>query len=478
MGREERTPPASQALRLLREIGKTPFEFQGEAVERVSSAAVDGERLLVQAPTGAGKTLIAYLNVAVAATRLGSALRTIVVVPSRPLMRQHAVDAGWLRETCRLPVHMLTPDDPMRIWEAVLAGPGLICTTPHALGSRLERLGGLEALPPFDLVQFDEIDLFLTVDRDERRDIWPTLDEFIRAGTPLVGYTGTSLSPIQEREWTSRAFTPWQPAIPEEWLPFTSVRFEGVENQQVIRADQEISDELGAAYRRYQDLGGDPLSWRELKANAQASGDLGNEARRILTLHADRLLLFEGDHDRDGKVAAMLDAIRGQRALVLTRYVATAVAVAGAITHEGIAAYQADGRMNAGEAERYVSAFRTEDVPVLVITRDLGGRGLDFPSADTAVVMSPRSNYQTVAQELARIRSRRQEPKTVTVLYYTQTTETLKASRLADHLVRDNRFGDHRLFEVEGVPQPPEVESQFERAHFAVEEALPPGYAE
>jgi superfamily II DNA or RNA helicase len=39
----------------------------------------------------------------------------------------------------------------------------------------------------------------------------------------------------------------------------------------------------------------------------------------------------------------------------------------------------------------------------LVMTRDLGGRGLDFPAAESVLFVSPRSNYQTVAQEIARI---------------------------------------------------------------------------
>jgi Helicase conserved C-terminal domain len=445
--------PAKRAVRMLAQIGRTPYNFQGEAVEQAISATANQDRLLLQAPTGTGKTLIAY--------------------PSRPLLRQHIEDAGWLRERAGLPIHTLTPDDPLRIWEAVLKGPGLVCTTPHSLRNRLDRLGGLASFPPFDIAQFDEIDLFLTVDLEERRDIWPLLDEALEARTPVVGYTGTSLSDAQSREWTKRGFVPWQPRIPDDWLPFTAVKFEAVHNAAVVSADAEISEKLTLAYRAYEEGGGDPRSWRQIKLDVIGSGRLADAARAILTLHADRLKLFEGENDESGKIKSLLHALGTRRGLVLTRYVFSATAVAGAINQHGIMALQADGRMRASEAVRCARAFRSGQTPVLVITRDLGGRGLDFPTAETAVVMSPRSNYQTVAQELARIRSRRGTPKSVTVLYYADTTEALKGFRLATHLVRDNRYGTEPIFEVSGTPTEVLPEDPFERAHVSVEESVP-----
>jgi superfamily II DNA or RNA helicase len=331
-------------------------------------------------------------------------------------------------------------------------------------------------LPSFDLAQFDEIDLFLTVDLEERQDIWPVLDDAIAAGTPVIGYTGTSLSVRQIAEWTKRGFVPWQPTIPEDWLPFTRVRFRGIRNQEVIRRDLDISAKLTRAYRRYKSAGGNPLSWYEIKIDARASGSRGDAARAILTLHAERLRLFEGEGDTAGKLAALVEALRNRTGLVLTRYIFSAVEAAASLNSAGVRAYQADGQMRASEAERYARAFREGVVPALVITRDLGGRGLDFPAADTALLLSPRTNYQTVAQELARIRSRRGQPKEVTVLYYEETTEALKAFRLADHLVRDNRYGSHVLFEVTGVPEEVTPSDEFERAHVTLEESVPTEY--
>jgi hypothetical protein len=468
--------PAEQATALLARLGWTPYEFQGAAVERVVAASRTRERLLVQAPTGAGKTLIAYLAVALLAEKRGLGFRGLVVVPTRPLLRQHVVDAGWLRSALGVPIQVLTPETPYQIWDAVLRGPGLICTTPHALRRRLDRLGGFASLPPFDLAQFDEIDLFLTVDLAEREDIWPVLDDALAANMPTVGYTGTSLAPSQSKEWQSRGFAVWQPAIPDAWLPFTRVVFRGIRNETVIAHDLDISERLGAAYQRYQAAGGNPRSWRQIKSDAREPSERGREARALLMLHAERLRLFEGHDDTAGKLAALIGVLNHQTGLVLTRYVFSAVEAAETLNAAGIRALQADGQMRASDAEARARAFREASVPVLVITRDLGGRGLDFPAADTAILLSPRTNYQTVAQELARIRSRRGSTKEVTVLYYEDTTEASKAFRLARHLVRDNQYGKEALFEVSGTPDEVVPTDPFERAHIALEESVPANF--
>jgi hypothetical protein len=292
----------------------------------------------------------------------------------------------------------------------------------------------------------------------------------------VVGYTGTSLSPGQIAEWGKRGFVPWQPNIPEEWLPFTRVKFRGIRNQKVILRDLDISANLSSAYGRYKSLGGTPLSWYQIKLDARDYGERGSEARTILTLHGERLKLFEGEGDSTGKLAALVDSLRNRTGLVLTRYIFSAVEVAATLNAAGIRAFQADGQMRALDAERFARAFREGSVPALVITRDLGGRGLDFPAADTALLVSPRSNYQTVAQELARIRSRRGQQKEVTVLYYEETTEALKAFRLARHLVKDNRYGSQVLFEVAGVPDEMILSDPFELAHVTLEESVPSDY--
>jgi superfamily II DNA or RNA helicase len=430
-----------------------------------------GERLVIQAPTGAGKTLIAFLAVAIAAARK-PAWRGMMIVPSRPLLRQHVLDAAWLRRL--LPLQFVTPEDATPLWRAVLESPrGLVCTTPQSLKIRLSRLGGLDAFPRWDVAMFDEIDVFVTKDLDGRRDIWPVVAQCAESGVPTIGFTGTVLDEEQTRYWDTHGFTAYQPTIDEAWLPFTRVRFIGVHNPAVKRIDERIRQDLGRAYERFLAAGGDPGSWRQITVAARTPSRLGDAARSILALHSERLQVFEGSTDSTGKLAAMRDWLNGRTALVLCRYVETAVAVARYLESAGIHTVQADGTMRAAEVERRATLFRQGQVPVLVMTRDLGGRGLDFPQADSVVVLSPRSNYQTVAQELARIRSRRSITKEAAVLFYEETAETMKASRLAEHLVHRNRYGAMPLFDVLGAPSAI-VLDPLDRRHLFLEETTVP----
>ncbi len=133
---------------------------------------------------------------------------------------------------------------------------------------------------------------------------------------------------------------------------------------------------------------------------------------------------------------------------------------------------QADGTMTRSVLEHHAQALRSGDAQVLVMTRELGGRGLDFPDVQTAVLLSPRSQYQAVAQELARIRSRRQLIKQAFVFYYANTTETAKARRLATHLLHDNLYRGQQLFDITGFPSAKAI-PQRELAHLVNEESIP-----
>lgn len=428
-----------------------------------------GERLLIEAPTGSGKTLIAFLAVAISGSKSWP-WRGMMVVPSRPLLRQHVFDAGWLRS--RLPIQLLDPEVPTPLWAAVLASPrGLICTTPHSLRRRLDRMGGLGKFAEWNVALFDEIDVFLTKELEERRDLWPVLDACLDASLPTIGFTGTALSADQRAAWGERNFVAYQPTVDEDWMPFTRVSFVGIENQLVQVADERIRSELAVAYHRFEGLGGNPRSWRQITDEARKPGELGGAAREILGLHSERLQLFEGGDDTNGKVAAMVEWIKDRSCLVLCRFVETALQVSAALESVGVHALRADGTMHPTEVERRAAMFRRGDAPAFVITRDLGGRGLDFPQAESVLLLSPRSNYQTVAQELARIRSRRSEPKNAAVLYYSRTAETAKAARLAEHLVHDHRYGEFPLFETLEAPQALDLDDP-DRRHLYVEEAL------
>jgi reverse gyrase len=459
-----------EALHLLNEIGREPFEFQGIAVERSIASVDDGSRVLIQAPTGAGKTVIAFLTAALLSRRAGAGWSALMVVPSRPLLRQHVADASWLREVCDLPVHFLGPEDPWPMWEAVLSGPGLVCTTPQSLRSRLDGLGSPEMLTRFDVAFFDEIDIFVTVELQERRDLWPVLQSCMEARLPVLGFTGTALDSAAIRAWEKHGFARFEPEIPEGWLPYTTIQFVGIHNSTVITEDERIDNGLRAAYKAYEAGGGNPRSWQMIKLDAQG-GPRAQPARRILSLHSERLMLFEGTTDTAGKLLGVRDALNGKTGLVLCRYVSAAKAMHDYLSQSRERIVQADGTMTRAEMESRAQALRSGEADVLVMTRELGGRGLDFPDVQTAAVLSPRSQYQAVAQELARIRSRRQQPKGTFVFYYTQTAETAKAKRLAQHLARDNVYRATKLFDIEAAPDARVIPKR-ELAHLVNEESI------
>jgi superfamily II DNA or RNA helicase len=108
----------------------------------------------------------------------------------------------------------------------------------------------------------------------------------------------------------------------------------------------------------------------------------------------------------------------------------------------------------------------------LVVTRQLGGRGLDFPNASKLFVVSPRSNYQETMQEVARIRSRQSASKTATIVYYADTAEEAKARRLGKYL-QHAKYGENALFDVVGVPNDAYELRPYERIQLNVEEYLP-----
>jgi superfamily II DNA or RNA helicase len=162
--------------------------------------------------------------------------------------------------------------------------------------------------------------------------------------------------------------------------------------------------------------------------NQAALGD--STCRRILTLHTERLRLFETSDPDSPKGDAILEwADAKSPCLIMCRYRDVAQSVSEMIRGR-LSVERADGSMSRpdiGAATEWFRSLRGGKRSSLVITRELGGRGLDFPTAASACLISPRSNHQAVAQEFARIRSRTSDPKEVLVLYFQQTEEEAKA---------------------------------------------------
>jgi superfamily II DNA or RNA helicase len=444
---------AARARALLNTQGREPFEFQAELASRCVSAIKNGRRFLVLAPTGAGKTLISQLTAALLGQEYTRKIpRVLVVVPSRGLVEQHHLDAGWLRAKCGLALHILSSDTPLAIAAAILRSFGVVFTTPVTVARRVAVLpGGIDALREFDCAIFDEIDTYLTLDElAERRDTFPALQACFGAGLPVIGFTGTNLDSHQVAAWKSRSFKEARASIPDDWLPLTDVEFVGVHDDTVIDGDAFIREELRGAFLAMKENSHFP-TWRDVKLLA-AEGD--PRALRVLTLCAERLALFESLGSAGQKVDAVVTRASSGTSLVLTRFRRSAEGISARLNGTGIRSEFAHGGMGREEITRTLEDFRTADggePRALVLTRELGGRGLDFPKTSRAFLFSTRSNHQAVAQELARIRSRKARPKRATVCYYEDTEEEAKAHRLGLSL-RRQRYEAASLFNVEGLP--------------------------
>jgi superfamily II DNA or RNA helicase len=335
-------------------------------------------------------------------------------------------------------------------------------------------LTGEHAIPGFDCVIFDEIDTYLTVEElEERQDVGPALELCLRHEVPILGFTGTHLREAQVDVWRSAGFVEHELVVPHAWMPFTPTRFVGVADEWVVQEDALIRDRMRKAYAGLRDelgtTGDIPWSW--IRAEARSGSP---SARSLLLAMTERLLLFESSGRTGAKYHAIIEVSRaGGPTLILTRYVETARILAAALTEAGVNNVQVDGEMNRADVERGVQQFRergSQDTFALVMTRDLGGRGLDFPSAVRVILVSPRSNYQTVAQELARIRSRNASPNQALVYYYEETEEAAKGRRLGANLSRD-KYGEHRLFEVTDLPPAFDLDA-FESRNLRNEESL------
>jgi superfamily II DNA or RNA helicase len=463
---------SERAAELLESLGKTPFTFQTDAAARCVQAIRAQKkpgRMLVQSPTGTGKTLIAHLAIALLAGELDRPPRVLVVVPTRALLGQHAVDARWLRGL-GLAVNDLGSELPPLIYMRMLEAFGVMITTPITLHNRTHRLGE-NAVSELDCVIFDEIDTYLTVDDlDPRQDIGPALALCMRQNVPIVGFTGTHLTPSQIEVWTAGGFKQLQPRVDSDWMPLTPTVFQPVYDLGVIQQDAVIRDRIGRLYQELTDKYG-PVPWSLLKKLAKLGDDTATKLLREMTV---RLKLFESAGTTGAKYKAVVDTTsQPGPTLILTRYVHSAREIAAELSRAGVDTTQADGTMGRARIESCTNAFRhrrENEQCALVLTRDLGGRGLDFPQAKRVLLISPRSNHQTVAQELARIRSRTDNRKQAVVFYYQNTEEAAKARRLATTL-RADQYGEHHLFDIPELPPKLEL-TEFESRNLRNEESL------
>lgn len=148
-------------------------------------------------------------------------------------------------------------------------------------------------------------------------------------------------------------------------------------------------------------------------------------------------------------VIGKLRAHNQDKGLVFCRFVELAEYLGSLHAEEHLHGLIIHGQLGQREMLSRMAAFRWAPWPhVAFMTRDLGGRGLDFPNARYMVLYSPKSDFTSVDQEICRIRSNRQDTKPIYLLYYASTAEELKACVLLEEMKAAQTLGGYKTYQI------------------------------
>jgi superfamily II DNA/RNA helicase len=125
-------------------------------------------------------------------------------------------------------------------------------------------------------------------------------------------------------------------------------------------------------------------------------------------------------------LVSILNRRRNQRCLVLTRNTDVNHFVAKILEQRGSVVRSMTGIMSDLDRRLSLAAFEEGTAKVLIVNRQMGGRGFDLPIARYAVFLSPKRSEETLWQEMLRIRSSRLDVKDVFILYFSDTKEEEK----------------------------------------------------
>jgi superfamily II DNA/RNA helicase len=483
---------ASQAFRLLRK----------------------GANAVIDLPTGAGKTNVAFITACEAffASSQREA-KILYIVPTRILVSQVVAAARWLYpDFDRVGITQSLASSYFRL-RGALQRAKIVVSTPGILATLFERTA-IDRRQLIDATQFvvvDEFDEFLTIDATTY-DFEVRLEHNFERLTsvieskPLLLMSGTAPNAASNvvksytaelyAKYVEKHFQPSRIHIPEatyrRFIPRARVHLLGVTDGFVECCDAALRYRIHRRIADFEceaniDLDTEYLLERLsaissgfLKKVRTASGrivpvddDLKRLARELLgtvnmftflfedmfsgfgvgtarvpkfencieleefieinILHDGRPRPDEFWSNLRGKATALvtlLKARRGQRAVVFTRYVRLSDALAQSISENMFPVFELDARLS--EAQRFAKIRHFNDTPgaVLIITRTTGKRGLDIPSADFAVIYSPKEDEYIVWQELSRIRSTLGKGKDSFILFYSATAEERKLRKL------------------------------------------------
>ncbi|HWO34925.1 MAG TPA: hypothetical protein VNO32_39545, partial [Candidatus Acidoferrum sp.] len=310
-----------------------------------------------------------------------------------------------------------------------------------------------ESLQSVKLCVLDEVDLWLIDDFEdpEANRYHAALSELkvrLKAqNTCFLGLTASELSrrgrALLVEDLGCRELAPFHRSM-VKWLP--KVRIEPVlcSDPLVVAEDERISKRSSNLLRQINEETGGELDnhpndfWLFIKAlaNGRCGGAAATLALALLDNERKRLQLFEDVPSGGAKVRCSAELARKYApSVVYCREIQLVDRLANetwsnppAIAHSGL-------------GDRYLQEtlrFKVGARDVLLMTRDLGKRGLDFPMARSLILYSPKSSARTMDQELCRTRGQRKDrtSKQVYVLFYGNTYEEEKMRRILGYLVQ------------------------------------------
>jgi superfamily II DNA or RNA helicase len=453
--RIEQVPPRHfiRSVRYLSRIANLGFRtYQAHTAWRALQRVARGS-LVLTLPQGTGKTFVSQL-ITYEYLRRNAGRKALVIAPTKELRQQYVRMAEWMGKlTPRLMVlEFKEPFSEIRKQvNLVVEEADIIVTTPELFTNRTDWISA-RSFKSIQLCVLDEVDLWLIDDfhdPEANRYHAAVSDLKVRLkaqSTRFLGLTASSLShrgrALLVDDLGCLELAPFHKSI-VKWLP--KVRVEPVLcfDPIVVAADKAISEKSSNLVGRLNAETGDELKnhrddfWLFIKALANGCrGPLAATlALALLDNERKRLQLFEDVPSGTAKIRHGAKLARnGRPSVVYCRQVELVNRFAREDWQSPPAiAYSGLGDRYLLETER----FKVGDRDVLLMTRDLGKRGLDFPMARSLVLCSPKSSSRVMDQELCRTRGQRKDriSKIVHVLYYGGTYEEEKMRRIVTQLI-------------------------------------------
>jgi hypothetical protein len=322
----------------------------------------------------------------------------------------------------------------------------VIVSTPRFF---LNRLGWFrkDDLRRIGLCVIDEIDLLSIADdtfddRQRLHEDWRELFESLAIRRiRSLGLTASELAPEDRELFADLAFAELAP-LHRSIVPFLPrVRIEPVRCVDLLaqQRDEAITGECKKLVGRlcaWHDLGRYSSSaafWREIRRIAGGSGEPAEIARTLLKRQRERLDVYE---DKNRHASETMTVVKR-----LSARPPTLVFAREAELVKELARQQEGNNIRTAYAEkgdtylRDIGDFKARRATILLMTRDLGKRGVNFPHVTTLVLYSPKVSTRTMDQELCRSRGQRRRPKVVTVLCYARTLDEEKLRDVVSRLL-------------------------------------------